>query len=51
VAVLAGWCATSLANSHFSTFVEGRMLFFWLGAMLAGPQATERDPSSQVDRA
>jgi hypothetical protein len=30
-----GWCATSLANSHFSTFVEGRLLFFWLGAMLA----------------
>ncbi|HEX4552693.1 MAG TPA: O-antigen ligase family protein [Xanthobacteraceae bacterium] len=35
VAVLIGWCATSLANSHFSTFVEGRLLFFWLGAMLA----------------
>jgi len=35
VAVLAGWCATSLANSHFSTFVEGRLLFFWIGAMLA----------------
>ena len=35
VAALIGWCATSLANSHFSTFVEGRLLFFWLGAMLA----------------
>jgi O-antigen ligase len=34
-AALIGWCATSLANSHFSTFVEGRLLFFWLGAMLA----------------
>jgi O-antigen ligase len=34
-AVLIGWCATSLANSHFSTFVEGRLIFFWLGAMLA----------------
>jgi hypothetical protein len=33
---MIGWCATSLANSHFSTFVEGRLLFFWLGAMLAG---------------
>jgi len=31
------WCATSLANSHFSTFVEGRLIFFWLGAMLATP--------------
>jgi len=20
---------------HFSTFVEGRLLFFWIGAMLA----------------
>jgi O-antigen ligase len=36
-AVLIGWCATSLANSHFSTFVEGRLIFFWLGAMLATP--------------
>jgi O-antigen ligase len=36
-AVLLGWCATSLANSHFSTFAESRMIFFWLGAMLAGP--------------
>lgn len=37
VAALIGWCATSLANSHFSTFVEGRLLFFWLGSMLATP--------------
>jgi O-antigen ligase len=37
VAAVIGWCATSLANSHFSTFVEGRLLFFWLGAMLAAP--------------
>ncbi len=36
-AMLIGWCATSLANSHFSTFVEGRLIFFWLGAMLATP--------------
>jgi O-antigen ligase len=35
LAALIGWCATSLANSHFSTFVEGRLLYFWLGAMLA----------------
>jgi O-antigen ligase len=35
-AVLLGWCATSLANSDFSTHVEGRFVFFWLGAMLAG---------------
>src|SRR5262249_6299661 len=36
-AVLIAWCMTSLANSHFSTFVEGRFIFFWLGAMLATP--------------
>lgn len=36
VAVLLGWCFTSLASSHFSTFSEGRMIYFWLGAMLAG---------------
>jgi len=35
VAALIGWCVSSLANSHFSTYVEGRLLFFWLGAMLA----------------
>jgi O-antigen ligase len=35
VAALVGWCATSLASSHFSTFAEGRLLFFWIGAMLA----------------
>jgi O-antigen ligase len=34
-AALIGWCTTSLANSHFSTFVEGRLVFFWVGAMLA----------------
>ena len=36
-AALISWCATSLANSHFSTFAEGRLIFFWLGAMLATP--------------
>jgi O-antigen ligase len=34
-ATLICWCVTSMANSHFSTFVEGRLIFFWLGAMLA----------------
>ncbi len=33
--VLTGWCITSLANSHFSTFHEGHFIWFWLGAMLA----------------
>lgn len=35
VGVILVWCATSLFSSHFSTFVEGRFLFLWLGAMLA----------------
>ena len=32
---LAVWCATSLANSHFSTYAEGTFIYLWLGAMLA----------------
>lgn len=47
VSVLLGWCATSLANSHFSTFVESRMIFFWLGAMLAAPSEL-RNPASPI---
>lgn len=35
IAAMSGCRATSLAHSHFSTFVEGRLLFFRLGAMLA----------------
>ncbi|SNC62119.1 O-antigen ligase family protein [Polynucleobacter victoriensis] len=35
LSVLASWCATSLANSHFSTFHEGHFIWFWLGAMLS----------------
>lgn len=38
-AALIGWCVTSLANSHFSTFVEGRLIFFWLGALLTNAWA------------
>lgn len=44
VAAVAAWCVTSLANSHFSTFTEGRLIFFWIGTMLgqsgwrAGPE-------------
>jgi O-antigen ligase len=36
--VLAAWCATSLFNSHFSTFAEGRFIWLWVGACLAAPQ-------------
>jgi O-antigen ligase len=37
--VLASWCATSLFNSHFSTFNEGNFIYAWLGIMLAPPLA------------
>jgi O-antigen ligase len=33
---LIGWCAVSLFSSEFSTHNQGRMIFFWLGAMLGG---------------
>lgn len=36
--VLASWCATSLFNSHFSTFNEGNFIYAWLGIMLASPE-------------
>jgi O-antigen ligase len=36
VAAVGAWCVTSLANSHFSTFTEARLIFFWVGAMLGG---------------
>jgi len=38
--LLAGWCLTSLLNSHFQTFNEGHMLFLLLGALLA-PQGDD----------
>ena len=49
VAAMGAWCVTSLANSHFSTFTEGRLLFFWLGTMLGGalfapPRQSTVDP-------
>lgn len=37
-----GWCGTSLASSHFSTFAEGTLIYLWLGAVLA----RERDPTA-----
>ena len=35
-AALVGWCAVSLFSSEFSTHNQGRLIFFWLGAMLGG---------------
>jgi O-antigen ligase len=47
--ILCTWCATSLFNSHFSTFSEGRLIFIWCGVMLAMPlwgRAEARDPAA-----
>jgi O-antigen ligase len=45
VAALVGWCAVSLFSSEFSTHNQGRLIFFWLGAMLGGEGVTRRDRS------
>ena len=46
-AALIGWCAVSLANSDFSTHNQGRLIFFWLGAMLGGgPRVEQRTVGS-----
>lgn len=39
--VLAAWMATSLANSHFSTFSEGTFIYIWLGAMMANEKVDD----------
>lgn len=35
VAILVGWCVTSLFSSHFRTFAEGHLLATFLGVLLA----------------
>jgi O-antigen ligase len=37
LAILCGWCVTSLFSSHFRTFAEGHMLTTFLGALLSAP--------------
>ena len=44
-AALIGWCAISIASSEFSTHNQGRLIFFWLGAMLGGGPRPERATS------
>jgi O-antigen ligase len=47
VALLAGWCVTSLFSSHFRTFAEGHFLATFLGVLLAAePHATDSTPVS-----
>lgn len=35
LAILCGWCVTSLFSSHFRTFAEGHLLTTFLGVLLA----------------
>jgi O-antigen ligase len=46
IAMLLGWCATSLLSSHFKTFSEGHLLALVLGAMLARPMGDLESTSS-----
>jgi len=38
--VLLAWCATSMFSAHFSTFLEGRFVYLWCGALLARVDGT-----------
>ncbi|MEQ1794650.1 MAG: O-antigen ligase family protein [Nitrospira sp.] len=44
VAILAGWCVTSLFSSHFRTFAEGHLLATFLGVLLAVDTPSESAP-------
>ncbi len=50
LAVLLAWCTTSLFNSHFSTFAEGRFLILWCGIMLAIPLEGTRGRMTSQDQ-
>ncbi len=47
-AALIGWCIISLASSEFSTHNQGRLIFFWLGAMLGGEVLVRRSYGAQT---
>lgn len=42
VAILCGWCVTSLFSSHFRTFVEGHVLAAFLGVLFARESHPQR---------
>jgi O-antigen ligase len=44
-AVLAGWCATSLFTSHFTTFAEAHLVMLLLGILLAGADEPATPPA------
>ncbi|MGD9310516.1 MAG: O-antigen ligase family protein, partial [Desulfosarcina sp.] len=37
IGTLLAWCATSFFSGHFATGLEGRLIYIWLGSMLAMP--------------
>ena len=37
LAILFGWCVTSLFSSHFRTFAEGHLITTFLGVLLSAP--------------
>ena len=47
LAILCGWCVTSLFSSHFRTFTEGHLLMTFLGALLS---ATPHQDQAEVAR-
>lgn len=44
LAILFGWCVTSLFSSHFRTFAEGHILMTFLGVLLAHNSTPQPDP-------
>lgn len=48
VAILAGWCVTSLFSSHFRTFAEGHLLATFLGVLLAVDAPASELPSPSI---
>jgi O-antigen ligase len=48
-AALIGWCAISFFSSEFSTHNQGRLIFFWLGAMLGGDVLERRESVGRAD--
>jgi O-antigen ligase len=42
LAILCGWCVTSLFSSHFRTFAEGHLLTTFLGVLLSSPAMKDK---------
>jgi O-antigen ligase len=51
IAILCGWCVTSLFSSHFRTFAEGHLLTTFLGALLAAVPSQNQAEVARETRA